>query len=75
MRKFVLFAALGAAVFAAAPGQAQSPNAYRWCALNGDRSGSTSCAFQTRAQCMASISGRGGSCIQNPSFRGGQRLR
>jgi hypothetical protein len=75
MRKLVLLAAFGAAAFAAAPSRAESPYAYRWCALNGDRSGATSCYFRTRAQCEETISGIGGSCIPNPGYRGGAHRR
>jgi uncharacterized protein DUF3551 len=34
-----------------------------WCILDSD--GCTSCAFQTRAQCVASAAGTGGSCVRN----------
>jgi hypothetical protein len=71
MRIILALATLGAAAFASGAGHAQSPYSYRWCALNGDRSGATTCYFQTRAQCEATISGIGGSCIRNPSYRGG----
>jgi len=32
-----------------------------WCAR---RKGNTNCAYQTREQCQASVSGRGGTCVQ-----------
>jgi hypothetical protein len=74
MRSVLLVAALGAAVIAAAtPTHAQSPYTYRWCALNGDRSGATSCYFETRAQCEATLSGIGGSCIRSPYNRDDRR--
>ena len=74
MRNFFAVAAFGAALLSmASQGQAQSAYSYRWCALNGDRSGATSCYFETRAQCEATISGVGGSCIRNPADRGGGR--
>jgi hypothetical protein len=34
-----------------------------WCILDSD--GCTNCAFQTRAQCLASATGTGGSCVRN----------
>ena len=73
MRNLLTLAILGTVVLASAPGQAQSPYSYRWCALNPSRSGATSCYFDTRAQCEASISGAGGSCIRNPYRRGTNR--
>ncbi len=38
---------------------------YPWCARFYDRSGSTSCAFTSFEQCLATVSGIGGACIQN----------
>ena len=45
---------------------------YRWCALyaGGDLGGIRSCYFMTTEQCLATISGLGGSCIPNPHFTG-----
>ena len=37
-----------------------------WCLLDTD--GCTSCSYQTRAQCVASASGTGGSCQRNPNY-------
>jgi hypothetical protein len=46
---------------------AQSGRYYPWCFRN-DRteSSSLSCFYMTRDQCMATLSGLGGACIQNP---------
>jgi hypothetical protein len=66
MRSHLALAILGAAVLSSAPGQAQSPYTYPWCALDADQSGATSCYFTTRAQCEASVSGGGGTCIRSP---------
>jgi hypothetical protein len=42
---------------------------YPWCAeLSGDI-GASNCGFVTREQCMATISGIGGYCMPNPSWR------
>ncbi len=69
-----LILALAAAVLAhATPSHAQSPYSYPWCALYGDRSGAQSCYFATREQCMATLSGIGGSCIRSPYYRGPDR--
>ncbi|HEY2135765.1 MAG TPA: DUF3551 domain-containing protein [Xanthobacteraceae bacterium] len=38
---------------------------YPWCAQYADRSGATSCAFTSFEQCLASVRGIGGSCVQN----------
>jgi hypothetical protein len=72
MRKLIL--ALGAASAAvlmqpSAPAQAQVDIIYPWCAQYGGRSGGgTNCGFTTYAQCMAAISGNGGSCQMNPFY-------
>ena len=46
---------------------AQSGRYYPWCFRN-DRtvSNSLSCFYMTRDQCMATLSGLGGTCIENP---------
>jgi hypothetical protein len=66
MRNILALAILGVAVLWLAPGQAQSPYSYPWCALNADQTGATSCYFTTHAQCQASVSGGGGTCIRSP---------
>jgi len=38
---------------------------YPWCARYGDRSGVEECLFASFAQCQATLSGIGGSCVQN----------
>jgi hypothetical protein len=38
---------------------------YPWCAQYADRSGVTSCLFTTFDQCLATVRGIGGSCVQN----------
>jgi Protein of unknown function (DUF3551) len=37
-----------------------------WCILDSD--GCTNCAFQTPAQCAASATGTGGSCVRNVNY-------
>ncbi len=39
-----------------------------WCSdyFNGN---GTNCGFHTHEQCMANISGIGGSCVRNPAYR------
>lgn len=44
---------------------------YRWCAeYGGGRGGGTNCGFVTWQQCMATVSGIGGFCRENPFFDG-----
>ncbi len=38
---------------------------FPWCAQHADRSGITECSFVTFEQCLATVRGMGGSCIQN----------
>ena len=44
-----------------------------WCAY--DVRGGTNCGFHSYAQCMANISGIGGSCTPNPNYAGSGRRR
>jgi hypothetical protein len=45
---------------------------YRWCADygGGDNGGGTNCGFVTLQQCMATVSGIGGFCRENPFYDG-----
>jgi hypothetical protein len=62
MRTIVLAAAACAVlVFADIPAHADGA----WCSR--DALGCTNCGFQTHAQCMATVSGMGGSCERNPN--------
>jgi hypothetical protein len=56
-----------AAMLAAAPAQAQN---YPWCAYYamGDDGGGTNCGFVSYEQCMATLSGMGGFCVQNNQY-------
>lgn len=38
---------------------------YPWCAQYADQSNITQCLFSTFEQCRATVSGVGGSCVQN----------
>ena len=44
-----------------------------WCAY--DTKGTTNCGFYSYAQCMATLSGLGGSCVPNPSYQANGRGR
>ena len=53
----------------AAANRAQAQN-YPWCAqYSGRGGGAMNCGFSTYAQCMATIQGAGGFCIQNNTYR------
>ena len=51
-------------------GVAQAQN-YPWCAQYAGRGmgGAMNCGFSTYQQCMATVSGIGGFCIQNNTYR------
>jgi hypothetical protein len=66
MRKLVLAAVAVASTLASAtsPGRAQY---YPWCLVISDKTGSWTCYFATREQCMMSAGGNVGFCAQNPA--------
>ena len=75
---------LVAAALLAAPaaGFAQSAYDYPWCAVytNGNGpGGAQSCYYASWAQCMQTMSGIGGICVQSPYYHGpaprGERRR
>jgi hypothetical protein len=41
---------------------------YPWCAQYMVQSGAKNCGFSTFAQCLADVSGIGGTCAMNPFF-------
>jgi hypothetical protein len=51
---------------------AQSARSYPWCAIyyRVDTGGTPSCTFDTRQQCMETISGIGGLCVENQYYHG-----
>ena len=53
------------------PGHAEI--AYPWCAVYAGGNSGTNCGFTSHAQCMASVSGIGGTCFRNAAFRGRPR--
>ena len=54
---------------AAGPSPARAEILYPWCAqYSGEDMASTNCGFVTLAQCMATISGIGGFCQENPAY-------
>jgi Protein of unknown function (DUF3551) len=62
--RMIVLAAAACAALALAYSEARAEGA--WCILDSD--GCTNCAFQTRAQCVASASGTGGSCVRNVNY-------
>jgi hypothetical protein len=60
MRTSILAATLIAMTAGMIP-LATPADAAEWCSR---RKGNTNCAYQTRAQCQASVSGRGGTCVR-----------
>ena len=69
MRRFILAVIAGATATLCCGGlaQAQRYTNYRFCAIY-DQYTTTSCAFDTWQQCMATVSGRGGFCEPNPYY-------
>jgi hypothetical protein len=62
-------AALLLTAAALAPRPAAAAFNYPWCATYYDTSlGLRSCAFATFEQCLATVSGVGGQCAQNPFY-------
>ena len=66
--KFVLSAFAIMAGVAAFQPCAQAQN-YPWCAVYGGF-GSRNCGFTTFDQCMQSVRGAGGNCMQNTQYQG-----
>ena len=66
--RFVLLGLVGAATVLGTPAQAQN---YPWCAQYSGRAlgGAMNCGFVSFAQCMATVSGIGGFCVQNNTYQ------
>src|SRR5215831_20428273 len=61
---------------AASFASAQSASSYAWCARYYKEGGGTPrCYFDTRDQCLASISGVGGFCVENYNTAPGGQTR
>jgi hypothetical protein len=67
MRLFFLSLAVLTAAMAAGSGTAAAQN-YPWCAYYAGDFGGTNCGFSTYEQCLATISGIGGSCERNTQY-------
>jgi len=66
MRALVLGVVTAATALACAPRPSEAAYNRPWCAQYYDRSAVFSCAFYSYGECMATISGIGGVCMQNP---------
>jgi hypothetical protein len=58
---------LGTIVLAGLVGMEPARADYRWCIQDSEFGYPGDCAYQTREQCLASLSGRKGDCGENPS--------
>lgn len=67
MRPLLLL--LGGVLLAALTPEQSRAVDYPWCAELGSDIGASNCGFVTREPCMATISGIGGFCMPNPSWR------
>jgi hypothetical protein len=66
--RLLLLALVGAITVLGTPAQAQN---YPWCAQYSGRAlgGAQNCGFVSFAQCMATVSGIGGFCVQNNMYQ------
>jgi Protein of unknown function (DUF3551) len=69
MKKLILAGVTAAAALTTAT-SASHAQSYPWCLVISDKTGSWTCYFTTREQCMASAGGNVGFCAQNPAFPG-----
>jgi hypothetical protein len=56
--------------------RARGYDPYKWCAVYGGLfagGGGTNCGFRTYRQCLATVSGVGGTCQPNPFYNPGRR--
>ncbi|KGT79498.1 signal peptide protein [Bradyrhizobium japonicum] len=73
MRKLLILITLAAGTSVLAGAMPAAAQEYRWC-LQGRQTGYPGdCNYQTRAQCMASASGRNAGCGINPRAAFAQR--
>ena len=68
--RFAIYSLFPVAIMLAAEtgaATAQSGRYYPWCFRNDrTQSSSLSCFYMTRDQCLATLSGLGGACVENP---------
>lgn len=69
LMRFALLLAAFTAPALFAPSAARANIEYPWCAVyGGDAGGASNCGFSTIEQCMATVSGIGGSCEPNQFY-------
>jgi Protein of unknown function (DUF3551) len=68
MRQLLTASALLLAI-GATPAMARD---YPWCSRTPTNAGNPQCMFTSYGQCLATVSGQGGDCIQNPGIGYGQ---
>jgi uncharacterized protein DUF3551 len=68
MKKLILTSLTVAAALAAATSASHAEN-YPWCLVISDKTGSWTCYFTSREQCMDSAGGNIGFCAQNPAYQ------
>src|SRR5882762_10024277 len=69
MRIIALFVAAAGLLGETQLSNAQSAYSYPWCSLGGSRgSNALSCYFTSWEQCRATMSGRGGNCVESPYY-------
>jgi len=59
---------LGAMVLAWLSGGSPARADYAWCIQDSEFGYPGDCSYQTREQCLLSVSGRKGACAQNPAM-------
>ena len=67
--KPLMLAVLTATVLASGTSVSHAQN-YPWCLVISDITGSWTCYFTTREQCLESAGGNVGFCTQNPAYQG-----
>ena len=60
---------IGVFIFAVGIGERVEAQNYPWCAQYSGRAGGMNCGFVSFEQCMATVSGLGGFCIRNNTYR------
>jgi hypothetical protein len=68
MTRLMTGAATAIAVVAALPPTLSWAQNYPWCLVISDKTGSMTCYFSTRDQCMMSTGGNVGFCMRNPAY-------
>jgi len=65
----IFFLIVGTAALTLIGARANAQN-YRWCSIyTGSMGGSKNCGFTSFQQCMANVSGIGGFCQENDTYR------